>query len=134
MVSEGIEKYDADVKFIVKNPQDQKILQKIESVTGLKYRKTLRIRELPPGKNIATLMEKIILIPGVALSVDMEGCVRQGPYINSHKLYARLFSREELEAVKQKKRQLRNNKDAYKEFKYQTRAELIKRAVAAKLI
>lgn len=127
-VYDGANKFDADVKFIVKNPEDQAILQKIQSVTGLEYKKTLRIKELPPEKNTAVMMEKTVEVPGLSLPLDIEGCVRQGPYVNSHKLYSEYFSSEELSQIKEKKKELRGNKEEYKKYKYEVRDELMKRA------
>jgi cytidyltransferase-like protein len=126
-VFEGADKFDADVKFIVSNPEDQTILQKIESVTGLKYKKTLRIKELPPEKNTAVMMENTVTVPGLSLPIDIEGCVRQGPYINSHKFYPLYFSPDELRQIKETKKALRGNKEEYKKFKYEMRDELMRR-------
>ena len=127
-VFDGAEKFDADVKFIVKDPQDEHILQKIQSVTGLAYKKTIRIKELPPEKNTATMLERVFVAPELALPIDVEGCVRQGPYLNSHKLYAEFFSPDELEEIRRKKKELRADKEAYKKFKYEVRDELMRRA------
>lgn len=133
-VSEGANKYDADVKFIVKNPEDPEILRKIEVATGLRYRKTINIRELPPEKNTATLMEKVFEIPGVEMPVDVEGLVRQGPYINSHKLVLKVLTLNEQEEVRRKKRELRDDKEAYKKYKYEIRDGVIRRAKETGLI
>jgi cytidyltransferase-like protein len=132
-VREGAEKYDADVKFIVKNPQDPAILKKIGRVTGLKYKKTIRIKELPSEKNISTLMEEIFKISGVLLPIDVEGCVRQGPYFNSHKFYTKFFSQHELEEIRKKKKELRIDKNLYKKYKYKMRMLLLKRMNTKKL-
>ncbi len=126
-VLEGAKNYDADIKFIVKNPEDSEILRKIQSVTGLEYRKTIHIKELPPEKNLAVMVEKTIVIPEVSLPIDIEGCVRQGPYINSHKLYRKFFSSDELELIKKRKGELRKDKEAYKKYKYEVRDELMRR-------
>ena len=130
-VQDGAEKYDADVKFIVKDPQNEVILQKIQAVTGLEYRKTIRIKELPTDKNTATMMEKTFIVPELKLPVDVEGCVRQGPYLNSHKLYTKFFSAEEMEEIRKKKKELRKDKESYKKFKYELRDELMRRAKIA---
>lgn len=127
-VFDGADKFDADVKFIVKNPEDQAILQKIQFVTGLEYKKTIRIKELPPEKNMAVMVEKIVVVPGLSLPIDIEGCVRQGPYINSHILYLQFFTPDELFQIKRKKKELRKDKERYKKFKYEVRDELMKRA------
>lgn len=132
-VREGAEKYDADIKFIVKNPLDPIVLKKIGHVTGLKYKKTIHIKELPSEKNTSIMMEKIFKIRGVLLPVDVEGCVRQGAYLNSHKLYARFFSPRELEEIRKKKKELRSDKDSYKKYKYKIRALLMKRMNDKKL-
>lgn len=133
-VREGADRYDADVKFIVKDPQDPEVLRRIEEVTGLRYRKTIRIRELPPEKNTSVMMEEVFKLPGISLPIDVEGCVRQGPYFNQHKYYEKLFSAQELAEIRQRKLELRGDKEKYKQYKHAVQDTLVERARRAGLL
>ncbi|HRH32817.1 MAG TPA: helicase-related protein [bacterium] len=125
---------DVDVRFLVNNPEDEKLRVKIESVTGLKYRKTISVADWPTGSSAAVMVEGVLTIPGVGLPLDIEGCIRNPKYVGWAQYYRQVLTPEELESFRQQKSMLRHNKAEYKNLKSKIRQMVEDRCLATGII
>ena len=57
------------------------LISKIESITGLKYRKDINVSDWPNGESKGIQIEGQIKYPGIELPLDIEGCLRNDKYI-----------------------------------------------------
>ena len=125
---------DVDVRFLVNNPEDKNLREKIESVTGLKYRKTISVADWPTGSSGAVMVEGVLTIPGVGLPLDIEGCIRNPKYVGWGQYYRQVLTPEELGNFRQQKIMLRHNKVEYKILKSKIRQMVEDRCLAQGIV
>ncbi len=126
---------DMDVKFLVDDPSDESIRRRIEAVTGLSYRKTIRVFDHPSGdESLGVMVEDIRVLPGLPLPLEIEGCIRNRAYVGWARFYRTVFTPEELEAIRQQKIALRGDKVAYKQYKHAIVEEAKRRVLAQGLL
>ncbi len=126
---EKTELIDVDVRFLTNNPEDPELRQRIEKVTGLKYRKTITVNDWPTGQSLGIMVEGQMSLPELPLPMDIEGCIRNPKYVGWGKFYRDVLTEKELEDFRQKKIALRHDKKAYKQMKAEVRAEVEKRCL-----
>ena len=131
---EQTEVIDVDIRFLVENPQDERVRQAIEDATGLRYRKKIAVRNWPAGQSVGVMVEGIIEIPGLALPLEIEGCIRNPRYVGWAKFYPVVLSQDELAAIRLRKAQLRSDKKAYKAFKQDVLADVQRRVTKQGLL
>lgn len=120
---------DVDVRFLADNPEDLELRQKIEFITGLKYRKTITVNDWPTGQSVGIMVEGQMSLPELPLPLDIEGCIRNPKYVGWARFYRDVLTKQELEAFRQKKIALRHDKTAYKQMKAEVRAEVERRCL-----
>lgn len=125
---------DVDVRFLVDNPEDEENRQRIEQVTGLKYRKTIAVNDWPSGQSLGVMVEGMIEIPGCELPLEVEGCIRNPRYVGWARFYTTVLTDKELAEVRHRKLELRSDKKAYKAYKESVRAEVARRVMALGLL
>ncbi len=134
------ESVDVDLRFLVHNAPDteavmtQDLIKKIEEVTGLKYRKTIKVADWPEGESDGIQIEGEVTLDGVDLPLDVEGCLRNEKYVGWARYYKDVLSPEELAHFKAEKIRLRHDKVAYKALKQEVIAEVKKRCLEKGLV
>jgi hypothetical protein len=131
---EGADVVDVDVRFLVDDPADPTIRRRIESVTGLSYRKTIPVADWPSGKSEGFMIEGQLTHPELNLPLDIEGCLRNRRYVGWGRFYTLVLTADELAKFRNAKLRLRGDKSAYKALKSQMRSEVERRALAAGLV
>lgn len=125
---------DVDVRFLTDEPPTDDLIKKIESTTGLKYRKTITVADWPSGESQGVMIEGQIKIPDVELPLDVEGCLRNTKYVGWAKFFQEVLTKDELAAFFERKKQLRGDKKAYKALKEEMRQLVVKRSVERGLV
>ncbi len=125
---------DVDVRFLVENPEDEEIRQRIESVTGLKYRKTIPVADWPEGSSVGVMIEGFIKIPELDLPLEVEGCIRNTHYVGWARFYQQVLTLDELAEIRRRKIKLRHDKRAYKVFKQEVLAIVQRRVLDRRLL
>jgi hypothetical protein len=133
-VVEGAKVIDVDVRFLVENPDAPGLIERIERVTGLRYRKTIQVADWPAGTSTGHMIEGFLDVPGLPLPAEVEGCLRNRRYVGWHRYYQAVFSPAELAAFRADKLLLRGDKTAYKGRKSAMIEECKTRAIAKDLI
>jgi hypothetical protein len=134
------ESVDVDLRFLVHHAPDteavvtQDLIKKIEEVTGLKYRKTIKVADWPDGESNGIQIEGEVTVDGVDLPLDVEGCLRNDKYVGWAQYYKEVLSPEELAHFKTEKIRLRHDKVAYKALKQEVIAEVKKRCLEKGLV
>jgi CRISPR-associated protein Csx3 len=138
VLNENTKIIDVDLRFLTKggvsDEELQKLTEKIESVTGLKYKKTIEVADWPGGVSEGILVEGKVEIQGIDLPLDIEGCLRNEKYIGWAKYYKQVLSEQELEQFKKEKIRLGDDKVAYKALKQRMVAEVQKRCLEKGLV
>jgi len=119
ILDEETDAIDVDVRFLIDDPTDEAIVQKVQDVTGLRYRKTIPVTDWPQGESIGTMVEGELLLSPLSVPLEIEGCIRNKRYVGWHRFYQTVLSQQELEAIRERKANLRHDKVAYKNFKGQ---------------
>jgi hypothetical protein len=126
---------DVDVKFLV----DERLVlvgdthERIERVTGLTLRKQITVRNEPDeSPSVGLLFEGRFDVPGIAIPLEVEGCLRNQRYVSSARLYPLVFSQTEMHEIRRTKAQLKGsgNMLAYKKYKSWIRQEADARIAA----
>lgn len=125
---------DVDVRFLVDHPEDKRVREKIEMVTGLTYRKTITVGDWPEGTSTGVMVEGQKKVSGISLPLDIEGCIRSRKYIGWAKFYRAVLTEQELAEFRKEKAALRHNKAAYKKLKSDVRAEVERRCIERGLV
>jgi hypothetical protein len=125
---------DVDVRFLVENPEDELLRQRIEQVTSLRYRKTIPVSDWPSGQSVGVMVEGILEIPGLTLPLEVEGCIRNPRYVGWARFYTLVLTEEELAKIRQRKAELRNDKKVYKAYKESIRQEVQRRVLEQNLL
>jgi len=125
---------DVDVRFLVENPEDEALRQRVEAVTGLKYRKTITVNDWPTGTSTGVMVEGVLTVPELALPLDVEGCIRNPKYVGWARFYQTVLTQDELSNFRRKKLELRHNKAEYKKLKEEVRSEVARRCVERGLV
>lgn len=128
-VIEGAKVVDVDVRFLVVDSEASGLVERIEAVTGLKYRKTIQVGDWPSGTSVGHMIEGFLQVHGIDLPCEVEGCLRNRKYVGWHQFYQQVFSAEELADFRAQKLSLRGDKKAYKALKSAMREECVRRAV-----
>ena len=113
---------------------NQPIIKKIESVTGLNYRKTITVADWPGGESKGVMIEGQIKLPDVSLPLDVEGCLRNTKYVGWAKFFQEVLTQDELTDFLERKKQLRGDKKAYKALKEEMRRLVVGRCVERGLV
>lgn len=125
---------DVDVRFLTDAPESEELRQRVEAVTGLKYRKTITVNDWPTGTSTGVMVEGMLTHPELSLPLDVEGCIRNPKYVGWARFYQSVLSPDELSTFRRKKVELRHNKAEYKKLKEQVRAEVARRCVERGLV
>jgi len=125
---------DVDVRFLTDVPESVELRERIEAVTGLKYRKTITVNDWPTGTSVGVMVEGVLTHPELALPLDVEGCIRNPKYIGWARFYQSVLTPDELSTFRRKKVELRHNKPEYKKLKEEVRAEVARRCVERGLV
>jgi hypothetical protein len=134
-VSDGAKTIDVDLRFLVDNPDEPGLIDQVEAVTGLRYKKTNdAVADWPSGKSAAHMIEGFLEVEGIPLPLEIEGCLRNKRYVGWHRYYKEVFSEEELAEFRADKIRLRSDKSAYKKRKSQMRDECQRRAIEMGLV
>lgn len=133
-VSEGATEVDVDLRFLVNDPAEPGLVEKVETVTGLHLKKTIEAADWPGGKSAAFMIEGKMELPEIPLPLDIEGCLRNRRYVGWHRYYRAVFSAEELAEFRADKIRLRDEKLEYKARKSQMRDECQRRAIEMGLV
>ena len=133
-VAEGAKVIDVDIRFLVVDPNTQGLVKKIETATGLTYRKTIQVGDWPQGSSIGHLIEGFLDLAGLDLTAEVEGCLRNRRYVGWHRYYKAVFSTMELAEFRADKLRLRGDKSAYKVRKDIMRSECERRATALGIV
>lgn len=134
------ESVDVDLRFLVHNTpstetaETRDLIKKIEDITGLKYRKTIKVADWPRGESDGIQIEGEVTLDGVELPLDVEGCLRNDKYVGWARYYKDVLSPEELTHFKSEKIRLRHDKVAYKALKQEVVAEVKKRCLEKGLV
>jgi hypothetical protein len=134
ILDEETEIIDVDVRFLSVDPENEILRKKIETVTGLKYRKTITVNDWPSGESKGIMVEGRLVLTGVGLPLDIEGCIRNPKYVGWARFYTAVLTLQEIEDIRNKKIILRHNKSEYKKFKSEIRKEVERRCIAANLV
>jgi len=133
-IYEGARVVDVDVRFLVDDPTAPGIVEIIENITGLSFRKTIQVNDWPTGKSLGVMVEGIITVPECPLPLEVEGCIRNRAYVGWARFYREVLTLTELAEFRQAKLDLREDKRAYKALKAFWRQEVERRALAAGLV
>ena len=125
---------DVDVRFLTDEPASDDLIKKIESVTGLNYRKTITVADWPGGESKGVMIEGQIKLPDVSLPLDVEGCLRNTKYVGWAKFFQEVLTQDELTDFLERKKQLRGDKKAYKALKEEMRRLVVGRCVERGLV
>jgi hypothetical protein len=125
--------YDVDLRFLTDDPLSDPLREQIEQVTGLRYKKPLIVDDWPTGQSQAVMVEGEI-DAGLDLPLEIEGCIRNRKYVGWARFYPVVLSQEELDAFKQQKMALKENKPAYKAMKKAMLHEVQQRCITQKLV
>jgi hypothetical protein len=140
ILDEETDAVDVDLRFLVpetpstETASTQGLISKIESVTGLKYRKTISVADWPEGTSDGIQIEGTLTIKNVDLPLDVEGCLRNDKYVGWARFYKDVLTSEELEQFKMEKIRLRHNKTEYKALKQQVVEEVKRRCLQKGLV
>jgi len=140
ILDEETDSVDVDLRFLIPDTPvtdeegTQELIQKIEAVTGLKYRKTIPVADWPEGTSNGIQIEGTVEIDGVDLPLDVEGCLRNDKYVGWGKFYKDVLTPEELSHFKEEKIRLRHDKQAYKALKQDVVEEVKKRCFEKGLV
>ena len=133
ILDEETDSVDVDLRFLAHSTpsteatETQDLIKKIEEVTGLKYRKTIKVADWPEGESDGIQIEGEVTLDGMELPLDVEGCLRNEKYVSWARYYKDVLSPEELSHFKAEKIRLRHDKVAYKALKQEVIAEVKKR-------
>jgi hypothetical protein len=117
--------HDMDVRFLYDGDRES-IVPDIEAATGLKFRKTIKIGGGDQGpESDAHMIEGKLTKDGVTF--DVEGQLRNTNYTGWAKYYPQVLSPAEMATARGKKMELRHDKKAYKAYKQDLLAEVMKR-------
>lgn len=133
-ILEGADCIDVDVRFLTENPMSESLRSRIETVTGLAFRKVIPVGDWPNGESQGVMIEGKLNHPELALPLDVEGCLRNRAYVGWARFYRLVLTENELAEVRRRKLALRTDKKAYKTFKSKIRSEVERRAIAAGLV
>lgn len=140
ILDEKTQNIDVDLRFLSKkdisleSDEVKKLINKIEEITGLKYRKIITVSDWPSGSSEGIQIEGVVYVDGVELPLDIEGCLRNDRYVGWAKFYKEVLSQEELDFFKNEKIRLRNYKTEYKALKQRMIEEVQKRCLEKGLI
>lgn len=134
VLDDETEVVDVDVRFLTDAPLTEDLRQKIESATGLAYRKTITVSDWPTGESEGVMIEGKLALPGFPLPLDVEGCLRNARYVGWGKFYREVLSPEELADFFARKKALRHDKAAYKALKQEALALVKRRCVERGLV
>lgn len=140
ILDEKTEAVDVDLRFLSKkdispeSDEAKELIKKIEAITGLKYRKTIKVSDWPHGTSEGIQIEGAIQLEGVDLPLDVEGCLRNDRYVGWAKFYKQVLSQEELDFFRTEKIRLRDNKIEYKALKQRMIEEVQKRCLEKGLV
>jgi hypothetical protein len=126
---------DVDVRFLHNDPSAE-VCSRIQTVTGLAFRKAILVQDWPHGESTGVMIEGVIKHPDYALPLEVEGCLRNRAYVGWARFYKLVLSEDELLEIRDRKRSLilAGDKKAYKAFKSEVRSEVEKRAIALGLV
>ncbi len=101
---------DVDVRFLVDDDQvlNGQMRERIETCTGLKFRKQLRIgNPADPDDPVSdgVLVEGQFHVAGLDIPLEVEGCIRNRDYQSWAHLYCEVFTQEELAEIRSTKRE-----------------------------
>lgn len=125
---------DVDVRFLTDDPTNEELRRKIETVTGLAYRKTIPVNDWPEGESLGVMIEGQLNVSTIPYPLDVEGCVRNHRYVGWHQYYQQVLTPEELAECRRQKVELRHDKQAYKAAKAEVRKEVERRCVARGIV
>lgn len=125
---------DVDVRFLTDHDMNDSLVQKIEAVTGLKYRKMITVSDWPEGQSQGMMIEGHIELPDFEKPLDVEGCLRNKKYVGWGKFYKEVLTKEELAEFLEKKKLLRGDKDAYKKLKQEALQLVMSRCIERGLV
>lgn len=140
ILDEETDSVDVDLRFLIPRTPitdestTQELIQKIERVTDLKYRKTIAVADWPEGTSNGIQIEGTVKIEGVDLPLDVEGCLRNDKYVGWGKYYKDVLTPDELSHFRQEKIRLRHDKLAYKALKQEMIEEVKKRCFEKGLV
>jgi N12 class adenine-specific DNA methylase len=117
------EPIDMDIRFLTKNPERD--YPKVETVTGLKLRKTRPVDDYPSGSSKGFLVEGPFTRDGITF--DVEAAVRTPSYVGWARFYPKVLTADELSAFRGDKASLRGNKEEYKALKGRMLKEVMRR-------
>lgn len=133
-ILEGADCIDVDVRFLTRNPMSESLRSRIETVTGLAFRKVISVGDWPNGESQGVMIERKLNHPELNLPLDVEGCLRNRAYVGWARFYRLVLTENELAEVRRRKLALRSDKKTYKTFKSEVRSEVERRAIAAGLV
>lgn len=117
IMDEETEAIDMDVRFLTERPLDEELRSRIETVTGLRYRKTITVNDWPTGTSEAVMVEGFLSVDGLNLPLEVEGCIRNPRYVGWARFYKTVFTADELAKFRSAKIRLRHVKAEYKRLK-----------------
>lgn len=133
-ILEGADVIDVDVRFLSNDPMSVSLRSRIETVTGLVFRKIIPVSDWPSGESQGVMIEGKLEHPELSLALDVEGCLRNRAYIGWARFYRLVLTADELAEIRSEKLRLRGDKSAYKALKSRWRSEVERRAIAAGLV
>jgi CRISPR-associated protein Csx3 len=125
---------DVDLRFLTDEPLTKELQEKIESVTGLSYRKTIDVSDWPNGQSKGYMIEGKITLPNISLPLDVEGCLRNKEYVGWGKFYKQVLTPYELASFVERKKMLREDKVAYKALKQEVLRIVMGRCIEQGLV
>ncbi|MBP9711627.1 MAG: hypothetical protein KBD55_01165 [Candidatus Pacebacteria bacterium] len=125
---------DVDVRFLTDGQPSQDLIENIENVTGLKYRKTIAVEDWPQGTSEGYMIEGQIKLPDCDLPLDIEGCLRNNKYVGWARFYQQVLTPTELVDFLEKKKSLRDHKVEYKALKKEMIKLVIGRCIERGLV
>lgn len=123
LVLDGSRTIDVDIRFLADDPDAPGLIETIEYVTGLTYRKSIKLKE----GNKSHMLEAILYVEGLPLPLEIEGQLRDKRYIGWHKFYQQVFSSAQLDEFKERKKRSKDKVDEYKTLKNDMRTECERR-------
>jgi hypothetical protein len=133
-ILEGADVIDVDVRFLTNDPMNESLRSRIETVTGLAFRKVISVNDWPCGASQGVMIEGKLNHPELPLVLDVEGCLRNRAYVGWARFYQLVLTQDELMEIRSEKLRLRGDKSAYKALKSRWRDEVERRALAAGLV
>jgi hypothetical protein len=131
---------DVDVRFLVDDDKilDPQMHSRIETATGLTYRKQIMIgNPEDPSDPVSdgVLVEARFNADGIAIPLEVEGCIRNRSYESWARFYREVFTADEVDTIIKRKAHLKQHgtKDEYKAYKTWIRREADRRIVESGL-